>query len=66
MTAPWKETSLQTILTNYETYIYNTDEFGLFYQSLPQKILNLKKTKSVPMASTVKVVLQYWAYCCEQ
>ena len=35
-----------TILSNYETCnIYNVDEFGIFYQVLPQKTLNLKKEK---------------------
>ena len=26
-------------------HIYNADEFGLFYQALPQKTLDLKKEK---------------------
>ena len=31
MTYPWKETTLQTIRSNFaKTDIYNTDEFGLF------------------------------------
>ena len=46
MTAPWKETTLPTILSNYErSDIYNADEFGIFYQALPQKTLDLKKEK---------------------
>ena len=43
MTDPWKETTLQTILTNYaKTDIYNADEFGLFFKALPRKTLHLK------------------------
>ena len=46
MTDPWKETTLQTILTNYaKTDIYNTDEFGLFFKDLPKKTLHLKDEK---------------------
>ena len=46
MTDHWKETTLQTILSSYaKTDIYNTDEFGLFYQSLPKKTLHLKDEK---------------------
>ena len=46
MTDPWKETTLQTILSNYaKTDIYNADEFGLFYQALPKKTLHLKDEK---------------------
>ena len=38
MTAPWKETTLPTLLSNYKLEdIYNADEFGLFYQCLPDK-----------------------------
>ena len=45
MTAPWKETVLHTILSNYEPRnIFNADEFGLFYQALPKK-LHLKGEK---------------------
>ena len=43
MTAPWKNTTLPTILSNYSPRdIFNTDEFGLFYRALPQKTLHLK------------------------
>ena len=43
MTAPWKETVLPTIISKYEPRnIFNADEFGLFYQALPKKTLNLK------------------------
>ena len=46
MTAPWKETVLPTIISNYEPRnIFNADEFGLFYQALPKKTLNLKGQK---------------------
>ena len=38
MTASWSETYLPTILSRYELKdIYNEDEFGLFYQALPDK-----------------------------
>ena len=43
MTAPWKETALLTLLSRYELKdIYNADEFGVFYQCLPNKTLHLK------------------------
>ena len=46
MTAPWEETTLQTILNNYEKKdIYNADEFGLFYQMLPKKTYHFKNEK---------------------
>ena len=46
MTAPWKETVLPTILSNYEPRnTFNADEFGLFYQALPKKTLHLKGEK---------------------
>ena len=46
MTAPWKETTLPTILSNYSPRdIFNADEFGLFYRALPQKTLHLKGEK---------------------
>ena len=46
MTDPWKETTLQTILTNYaKADIYNADEFGLFFKALPKKTLHLKDEK---------------------
>ena len=35
MTNPWKESTAHTILINYtKADTYNTDEFGLFYQTL--------------------------------
>ena len=46
MTNPWKETTLQTILSNYaKTDINNADEFGLFFKALPKKTLHLKHEK---------------------
>ena len=46
MTAAWNETSLPTILSRYELKdIYNTDDFGLFYQGLSKKTLHLKSEK---------------------
>ena len=38
MTISWSETTLPTILSNYKLEnIFNADEFGLFYQCLPDK-----------------------------
>ena len=46
MTSPWTETRLPTILSHYSLEnIFNTDEFGLFYQCLPNKTLKLKGGK---------------------
>ena len=46
MTAPWTETTLPTILSRYPLEnIFNADEFGLFYQYLPNKTLHLKGEK---------------------
>ena len=43
MTANWSETYLSNILSKYELkHIYNADEFGLFYQALPDKSLHYK------------------------
>ena len=43
MTASWKETHLPTILSGYELKdIFNADEFGLFYQAMPNKSLHFK------------------------
>ena len=43
MTASWNETYLPTILSRYELMdIYNADEFGLFYQALPNKSFHFK------------------------
>ena len=46
MTAPWTENTLPIILSGYPLEnIFNSDEFGLFYQCLPNKILHLKGEK---------------------
>ena len=48
MTAPWNVTTLPTILSSYKVeHIYNADEFGLFYQALPNKTLHLKSERCV-------------------
>lgn len=48
MTASRDETTLPTIFSNYKLEdIYNADEFGLFYQALPNKTLHLKSEKCV-------------------
>ena len=42
----WSETSLPTLLSNYNLKdIYNTHEFGPFYQCLPNKTYQLKSEK---------------------
>ena len=46
MTAPWNETTLPTLLSNYKLEdIFNADEFGLFYQCLPSKTYHLSGEK---------------------
>ena len=46
ITAPRTETRLPTILSRYPLEnIFNADEFGLFYQCLPNKTLHLKGAK---------------------
>ena len=46
MVASWYETTLPTLLSQYKLEdIYNADEFGLFYQYLPNKTLHLKSDK---------------------
>ncbi|XP_057307425.1 tigger transposable element-derived protein 6-like [Hydractinia symbiolongicarpus] len=46
MTAPWSETTLPTILSRYPLEdIFNADEFGLFFQCLPNKTLHMKGDK---------------------
>ena len=48
MVSPWKETSLPTLLSNYDLKdIYNDDEFGLFYQMHLEKSLHLKKEQCI-------------------
>lgn len=47
-TTSWDETTLPTIISNYKLEdIFNADEFGLFYQALPNKTLHLKSEKCV-------------------
>ena len=42
----WSETSLPTLLYSYDLKdIYNADEFGLFYQCVPNKTYQLKSEK---------------------
>ena len=44
--ASWFEPTLPTLLSNYKLEdIFNADEFGLFYQCLPNKTLHLKSGK---------------------
>ena len=46
MTSAWDETTLPTILSQYELGdICNADEFGLFYKALPSQSLPLKSEK---------------------
>ena len=46
MTSSWTETMLPTILSRYSLEnIFNPDEFGPFYQCLPNKALHLKGKK---------------------
>ncbi|XP_057290339.1 tigger transposable element-derived protein 4-like [Hydractinia symbiolongicarpus] len=46
MTSSWNETTLPTILSNYKLEdTFNADEFGLFYQCLPEKTYHLKGEK---------------------
>ena len=46
MVNSWSETSLTTLLSNYELKnIYNADEFGLFFQCLPNKTYQVKSEK---------------------
>ena len=44
--AGWNETIIPILLSNYDLEnIYNADEFGLFYQCLPDKSYQLKTEK---------------------
>ena len=46
MVNAWKETSLPTLLSNYELKDeYNADEFGLFYKCVTNKTYQLKSGK---------------------
>ena len=65
MTSSWDETTLPTIISNYRLEdIYNADEFGLFYQALPDKTLHLKSEKCVGGKHS-KTRLLYWYGCCK-
>ena len=54
MTVRWKEAHLPAILPNYKLEdIFNADEFGLFFQVLPNK--NLKsKGENAMVVNTAK------------
>jgi hypothetical protein len=44
MVAPWRETTLPTILSRFEMRnIFNVDDCGLFYQAFPNRTLHLSK-----------------------
>ena len=46
MVAAWNETTLPTLVSNYSLEnVYNADEYGLFYQCLPNKCYQLKTEK---------------------
>ena len=46
MTAPWNEAKLPKLISNYKLDdIFNTDEFGLFYQYSPSKTYHLSGEK---------------------
>ena len=46
MTAPWNETTLLTLPSNYKLEnVLNVDEFGLFYQCLPTRTYQLSREK---------------------
>ena len=46
MTSSWSKTTLPTILSEYKLEnIFSVDEFGLFYQCLPDKTYHLKGEK---------------------
>ena len=46
MTAPWNETILPTLLSNYKLEnVFNANEFGLLYQCLKQSALEGKIAK---------------------
>ena len=46
MVAGWNDTTLPTLLSNYDLEnIYNDDEFDLFYQCLPDKSYHFKTEK---------------------
>ena len=46
MVATWNETTLPTLLSKFDLkYIFNADEFGLFYQCLPNNTYHFKVEK---------------------
>ena len=46
MVAPWNKTALPTLFSKYDLKdIFNADEFGLFYQCLPNKTYFFKGQK---------------------
>ena len=46
MVAPWNETALPKLLSKYDLKdIFNADEFGLFYQCLPNKTYHFEGQK---------------------
>ena len=46
MVAAWNETTFPTLVSNYSLEnVYNADEYGLFYQCLPNKSYQLKTEK---------------------
>ena len=48
MTVHWKEAHLPKILSRYELKdIFNADEFGLFFQALPNRTFELKGEKCI-------------------
>ena len=48
MVAPWAQTTLPNILSNYDlNQIYTVDEFGLFYRAQPNKSLHLNNENCV-------------------
>ena len=46
MNGPWNEITLPTLLSKYDLKdIFNSDEFGLFYQCFPNKTYHFKGQK---------------------
>ena len=65
MVNAWSETSLPTLLYNYELKdVYNANEFGLFYQCVPNKSEKcsggkLSKVRITAMASANAAVCHW-------
>ena len=56
MPSSWSETTLPAILSNYKLEdIFNADEFGLFYQCLPDETYRFKGEKFSGGKSNVKL-----------